>query len=251
MAMATSHVSHRKGSHREWSLREWQFSIMLATLLLTLIVEPIVFGLKIEPMLFDGFFSLMLLGAMYALSGSRRHRIVVILFGMLALLFTWIGHAVPVEVAPAFQITGRSLNALFLTYAVVATVRAIFARGEITLDSLAGVVSGYLLLGTAWGVFYSALFLASPEAFNFGEQFLMSTGEESSQMPVFIYYSFVTLTTVGYGDITPVTQTARTLSWAEAVSGQLYIAVLVAGIVGVIIGKRGSDSSPHSVERRD
>jgi hypothetical protein len=58
-----------------------------------------------------------------------------------------------------------------------------------------------------------------------------------SRGPVLVYYSFVTMTTVGYGDITPVSPPARTLSWLEAMMGQFYIAVLVAALVGIRISQ--------------
>ena len=63
--------------------------------------------------------------------------------------------------------------------------------------------------------------------------------------PDWIYFSFVTITTLGYGDITPVTQTAKTLSFTEAIVGQFYIAVLVAGLVSAYIStkKDGSDGN--------
>ena len=57
------------------------------------------------------------------------------------------------------------------------------------------------------------------------------------QLPTFTYFSFVTMTTLGYGDITPVTENARTLAWLEALIGQLYLAVMVAGFVAVHISE--------------
>lgn len=92
---------------------------------------------------------------------------------------------------------------------------------------------------------YSMLHLMSPESFEMGlhlPQFLSGSG---ARFPVFVYYSFVTLTTLGFGDITPVSPAARTLSWLEAVVGQFYIATLVAGIVSVLTAKavRGERSA--------
>jgi hypothetical protein len=64
-----------------------------------------------------------------------------------------------------------------------------------------------------------------------------AASEESSLVPVFTYYSFVTLTTLGYGDITPAAEHAQTLAWLEALIGQLYLAVMVAGFVAVHISE--------------
>ena len=65
---------------------------------------------------------------------------------------------------------------------------------------------------------------------------------DDSPIQLFIYYSFITLTTVGYGDVTPVSATARTCSWLEALTGQFYLAVLVAGLVGTLLSMRAESS---------
>ena len=76
----------------------------------------------------------------------------------------------------------------------------------------------------AWGLLYTWVDLRDPQAFS---GIIHSSVEEPMT-----YFSFVTLTTLGYGDITPVSNTARTLSWLEAVFGQVYLVVLVANLVG-------------------
>jgi hypothetical protein len=65
---------------------------------------------------------------------------------------------------------------------------------------------------------------------------------------VYIYFSFVTLATLGYGDITPVANSARTLAWLEAVIGQLYLAVLVAGLVGALIARERKIIEPKDLD---
>ena len=96
--------------------------------------------------------------------------------------------------------------------------------------TLLGAVCGYLLLGIIWGLMYSAVEEASPGSFAFpadarAPQTRMDSG-------VLNYFSFITLSTVGYGDVTPTWPLARTLAWLEAITGQFYLAVLVAGLVG-------------------
>jgi len=63
-----------------------------------------------------------------------------------------------------------------------------------------------------------------------------------SRIALFTYYSFITLTTVGYGDVTPVSAPARTFAWLEALTGQFYIAVLVAGLVGALLADKSEAS---------
>jgi hypothetical protein len=122
----------------------------------------------------------------------------------------------------------------FLLIMVLTTLKGLFKAEEISVDVILGTLAGYLMLGIAWALIHSLTDLASSEtAFDFGSNLNEYVEQRNSRLSVFVYYSFVTLTTLGYGDVVPVSQAARTLSWLEAAVGQFYIATLVAGIVGV------------------
>lgn len=125
-----------------------------------------------------------------------------------------------------FDFLNEGISGLFLMQMFVMVMRHIQTETEVTADLLMGAVCGYLLLGVVWAYAYNFLELAQPHSFNGSEHF-------GDKMWSYIYYSFVTLTTVGYGDITAATQQARALSILEAVFGQLYLAILIARIVGL------------------
>lgn len=95
-----------------------------------------------------------------------------------------------------------------------------------------GAVVGYLLLGIIWSLLYSAAETAFPGSF--ATPMLGGSDGVSGRVDrgTLGYFSFITLATVGYGDVTPTTPLAQTLAWTEAVTGQLYLAILVAGLVG-------------------
>jgi hypothetical protein len=101
-----------------------------------------------------------------------------------------------------------------------------------------------LLLGVSCGLAYSMIDHVSPNSFEFGNRLTgdMLVGRFRGQLC--IYFSFVTLTTLGYGDIMPISSPARTLSWVEATAGQFYLAVLVAGLVGALIRRKESQQGP-------
>jgi hypothetical protein len=105
-----------------------------------------------------------------------------------------------------------------------------------------GAVCGYLLLGMAWGVLYAMLDTAWPGSFEVGSRLAEQVRADQSRVPLFTYYSFVTLTTVGYGDVTPLSTPARTCAWLEALTGQFYLAVLVAGLVGALLSRKSEAS---------
>jgi hypothetical protein len=215
-------------------LESWRFFVLLMTLLAALVFEPVVFGRRQDAFLFDGLYSLVLIASVLALTRKRRNRFVVIAFGIITVLGTWCYHVVPGSWTFRAQIGYHVIGIVFLAYATGATVQFILSGRRVSLDSIFGSIAGYLLLGTAWGLVYSLLHLTSPDAFVIGEGLPLFLEDQEERLPIFIYYSFVTLTTLGYGDMSPVTPAARALSWLEAVSGQLYVATLVAGIVGVV-----------------
>ena len=124
---------------------------------------------------------------------------------------------------------------IFLFLSCSIAVYDVLFGGVIDINRLVGAACIYLLSGSLWGIVYFLLSVASPESF------AGVSGETwSQQLNEFTYHSFVTLTTLGYGDITPAAPIARTLSYLEAVLGQLYLTVLVAALVGIHIAGRRS-----------
>ena len=108
-----------------------------------------------------------------------------------------------------------------------------FRAGPVNVHRIQGAVAAYLLLGLVWALAYELVALVAAGAFS-------GTGLGGAGRPDFIYFSFVTLTTVGYGDVTPVHPVARSLAVAEALTGQLYPAILLARLVSLATGSRSS-----------
>jgi len=128
----------------------------------------------------------------------------------------------------------------FFLSCIIAVYDVLFG-GAIDINRLVGAACIYLLSGSLWGIVYFLLSVISPASF------VGITGETwSEQLNEFTYHSFVTLTTLGYGDITPAAPVARTLNYLEAVLGQLYLTVLVASLVGIHIASRRSILTPKA-----
>jgi hypothetical protein len=104
-----------------------------------------------------------------------------------------------------------------------------FRAGPVNVHRIQGAVAAYLLLGLGWALAYELVALLAAGAFS-------GTGLGGAERPSFVYFSFVTLTTVGYGDVTPVHPIARSLAVAEALTGQLYPAILLARLVSLATG---------------
>ena len=204
------------------------FYFLFGGLLLLLLAEPLLLqvwgeGAVGRPLLQLAFALTLALGV-WSLRESRRWFRVAL--ALVALDFAC---------ALLFAATGRSelglLNAAlmggFCLVSVWIALRAVLAGGPVTPSRLAGAACVYLLLGVLWALAYSVVDVLAPGAFN-----VARAADLRYEMVHLIYFSFVTLTTVGYGDVTPVHPLARTLAYLEAAAGQLYLAVLVASLVG-------------------
>ncbi len=130
------------------------------------------------------------------------------------------------------------LVALFCGIASLAFRQVLFTPGPIDANRLLGAVSIYLLLGLIWAIVYVSVLEVDPNAFNGAD-----AGPWLESIPEFVYFSFVSLTTLGYGDISPATPLTRFVVYLEAITGQLYLATMVAGLVGVGISDRIADRS--------
>ena len=118
-------------------------------------------------------------------------------------------------------------------------MRQLFNVRRVTLDTIAAAICAYLLMALAWGFMFALVAFKQPDAFSAGLVLrpTRDTASIISELHNFIYYSFVCLTTTGYGDIAPRSGVARMLSVLESVSGQMYLAVLIARLVSLEVAQ--------------
>jgi len=154
--------------------------------------------------------------------------VLVVVLGILSAIFT---HANLAQIHLVAQI-------VFLAFAVVALVREILTSRNVNSDTLAGAVCVYLLLGIIGGLVFALIEISSPGSFYVASELADHTGKTFESNPgVMIYFAFVTLTTVGYGDIMPASEAARSACTLLAVLGQLTLVVLISRLVGLHVAK--------------
>jgi len=179
-------------------------------------------------------YALLLITGVHALAGRGLARMVLMPVAVITLAVYLGSRLVPV---PEPWVLGTGLLSLLLFLAVVLgqTLRA----GPITFHRIQGAMASYLLLGVIWAHAYALLVQLRPGAF--------SGPVSAADGPrAFLYFSFVTLATVGYGDVLPVHPVARSLAMLEAVTGSLYLTTVIARLVSLAVapgGKTGGDSS--------
>ncbi|HOI12935.1 MAG TPA: ion channel [Methanoculleus sp.] len=202
--------------------RAMRFHYLLASLILLLAVYPYVNAGPSGPAALKVLSSFVLITGVYAVSNRRRQVVIAGLLAVPAFGFGWL-HII--TGAPALGAAESVFTLLFYAFTALIGLLQVLRERQITTDTIYGAVSVYLLMGLTWANAYGLVESISPGSFSAG------SGETVFTSPAFIYFSFVTLTTLGYGDITPVTDQARSLAVLEMVSGTLYIAVLIARLV--------------------
>lgn len=219
-------------------LRLWQFdwglSVMSGTLLLSVFVAPpLVSAWPRCGILLDLFFVLVLLSGARVVLG---HRALVGLVWAAVVLYPLVRVGVRLDGSPGWDIASSALSLAAILLLVLTVSLQIPSRGPITLHHIQGGVALYLLLGLAWAQAAVLLDLLDPTAF----QLPATAVTQDQRSQAFLYFSFVTLTTLGYGDILPVSELARSLATSESLTGQLFPAILLARLVSMHVSARES-----------
>ena len=212
-------------------LRNSGMSVLLALLVTIVFVVPalVSFG-ETWRLLVDVMLTLILVSGVVAVIDHRRLALVLVVLSALVIVVRWAEWLVPADMLPAVR-NFTSLSAL-LVLALAVGIN-VFASGHSIKDRVFGAIVLYLLIGLIWAVAYSAIARHSAAAF---------AGHPGGDTGLadWVYFSFVTLTTVGYGDITPVAQGARALATLEAFIGQLYPAIIIARLVSLQVNSQHS-----------
>jgi phosphoglycerol transferase MdoB-like AlkP superfamily enzyme len=221
---------------RQVCFRE-RFLSLLIFIIAMLIIGPLFEGFTRLLILMNILWSAIFVSAIYAVSRKKHHILIAVLLALPMLGTLWSKHFL--EYHP-LQVVGYLCGVAFFLFVIVQMLIFIYSHEEVTRDLIMGAAVVYLLMAIMWTFIFGVVETLNPGSFN------IPTGHDVAATNHFLYYSFVTLTTLGYGDITPVTKLARNLCTLEAVIGQLYLVVQVAWLVGVHVSQ-----SMHKRLRQD
>jgi hypothetical protein len=195
--------------------------LLLAAMFLQILLTPIGYPDSLLPVIMR---IAIIFAAVIMAADSRRHLVIGLALGIpgaVLTLATIESNGKPLDFAAYFMIL-----ALYL-YVIKLMLEKIFRARYVTVDSIAMALCTYLLLGQVWMLFYAPIAYFDPDAFT---QPLIQGGRDGGL--TLTYFSYVTLTTLGYGDISPVSNWARALAILEALTGTLFLAVLISRLVG-------------------
>lgn len=209
----------------------WAEISLFPCLLLLLFGWPFVQGNEAIEQIFEGMFLLIVLLAAAASSSRRLALLPIMAFGILALVLDTISH----DSNPTLERLAVVLDLLFAVSLSLFLITKIFHKAEVaTWRVILNALSVYLLIGLAFGAIYSLLGLGSEPL---GVDFGFAEGDPDLISFATTYFSFVTLTTLGYGDIAPDNARIASVAIVQVLTGQFYLAVIVARLVGLAISK--------------
>jgi ion channel len=215
----------------------YSVATFLCVLLLMFLLSPFLEALPAGDFVETVLMTIVLGSAVLAVGGRRGSLAMAIILVTPALAGKWLNHLRP-DLIP--EAVSAAAGMAFLAFVVVNLFRFILHAPRVDSDVLCAAISAYLLLGLLWALAYILVGSLSPDAFRF------TTGPpESRSMEGFnaFYFSFVTLSTIGFGDIAPVSNVARMLVVMEAITGLFYMAILIARLVSMQPLRRSAERS--------
>jgi hypothetical protein len=208
-------------------IRMGRFLFLLLSILLIFILQPFLRDFIALSLLMEIFITAILISAVYAAGRKRSLFITAFILAALTALTRWSDQLLHNRTLAVLE---EFLTLFFFGFMVVVILVYLFREKEVTSDLIMGSICGYFLLGFLWSSLYSLLEIFKAGSFQIPEIIYTETSP-------FNYYSFVTLTTLGYGDVTPISSPAQSFSVLEAVAGQLFIAILISRLVAIHVAQ--------------
>lgn len=208
------------------------FVPLLVALVTLLVVAPFAEG---RPLFSSILISLLLVTGVFAVHEHTLLRRVILVALVVVVVIRWLAHLYG-ETHEALVVAGHVGIGLYMLAICALCVSIVLRRERVTSDTVLGAVCGYLLIAYVFTFAYAALEDMYPGSFK--SNVVLPDYEGAARIgrgtPELMYYSFVTMTSVGYGEIVPASRMARSLAILEMLSGQLYLAAFVARLVGVM-----------------
>ena len=209
--------------------------LLISLFVLLFVLYPLVEPRTITHYLLDTLSLLVLISGAYTVSDRRG--VLFLCIGLAALTFTL---QILLYVSPDRLLLMLRVASLMLFLCVVtgAVLYQVLRKGRVTAHRVGGAIAVYLMLGLIWASAYSLLFIDDPASFDLGRP--IEATDELSEIQTkgtsrLVYFSFVTMTTLGYGDITPKSDAAGSLAILQALTGQIYLVVILARLVSLVV----------------
>ena len=214
------------------SLSEFFFNyrmiFLLVAILSMIIGSPFLDDIFHYGVIPDIFTTIIFILGIYAISRKKKHIYIALVMAIPMFFGIWSSYLFHSLI---LFIGGQLFGALLIVFVISLLIKFIFNQKEVTKEVIYAAVVVYLLMAMMWSFAYLILEYFYPGSFSVPEAQTRSSYQ-------YLYFSFVTITTLGYGDVAPLTQKASSLVILEAVTGQMYLVVIVAWLVGMHVSRR-------------
>ena len=206
---------------------------LLIALMVTIFIGPMLQNIQAGVRFTDVVTGFVVVAGVMLATAGRVHVVIIGVIGSIMIVSSFVD---PFVGTIATGVIAGIAGFFFLLYILVIILVDVFKRPVVSTDTLVGSVCGYLILAALFASVYSVAVLLDPDAFLITKALGVHPDDlhrQGTHFGVLTYYSVITLTTVGYGDIVPANYVTRAVVSVEAVSGQIYLTVIVARLVGL------------------
>ena len=199
---------------------------LLISLLSLMLITPLFEGIFKLTTLIDIFITVIFLSSLYAISQKAENLRIAVGLLLPVIAGMWLANFAGI---PYLLLVGDFFAILFFAFIIIIILSSLLKEDTVTLDVIYGAIVVFLLMAIMWAFIFDVIETLKPGSFQ------VTLNHSQGSRVHFVYYSFVTITTVGYGDILPVSLIARAFSIVEMVVGQFYLIILIARLVGINI----------------
>jgi hypothetical protein len=202
-----------------WSEGGGPYYLLIILFLAIFVAPPLVLAQILPRVVIHGAMALVLLTGVFTVPCHTSVRLIALLIAIVAVIGRFVEVVMSGQIPAATEIV---LSVVTLAIFAVLIIRQFLDKDRAIKHRIAGAIAVYLLLGLLWARLYELVILFNPGAFQIAHDDGIAT---------LFYYSFVTLMTIGYGDVVPVSLIARNLAILEGLTGQLYLVILISSLV--------------------
>lgn len=211
----------------------YKFRHITFAIILWFVLMPFLEGGGFRLVLLNCLTSLIVLSGIIAVSEKRKTVIIGVSLGTPWFILSWI-EILTAPLPLILSLISNSFLILFLIFTAFIILKFILESKEVSGDILYGAISTYFIIGGFWSMIYAVLETVQPGSFIISSTHNLDGAVNWSN---FVYYSYTTLTTLGYGDVVPVTSLARSFAVLEAIMGVMYLAIIISRLVGLFIAR--------------
>lgn len=202
---------------------------MLVSIVCFLFISPFLQDFPWLRSLMNIFLTGILISGVYSVVHQKSSAVIASLLAVPMFVSIWVHQFTGLSM---LAVVGNCFGILFMSFLAVLILSSVICARKVTQDVILGSIVVYLFMGVIWGFVFTLIETVQPGSFS-----LSAEATFPQVVSLLLYFSFVTLTTLGYGDITPLSAPARSFAYLEALVGQIYLTVLVARLVGLHISQ--------------